>query len=193
MAKIFSHLQNPGRLWWPHSVLFNGYLGSIPGTELQGREVDHLYPAPRLRMSGTIPLLHYTFSWGLQGLPYHHHHPYALLHSGLAVLKTSRVSLTKHFLFTVLPKSDYTACNIQYCFLHSNLWARAEISSFNLACNVFGIIPIVDSTSGTSSTQAVSTFHILTSSFFFPQVFILLELLSYCAVKVVTVGNCYIY
>ena len=35
------------------------------------------------------------------------------------VLKTVRVSLTKHFLFTVLPKlSDYTACIKYYCFTH---------------------------------------------------------------------------
>ena len=126
--KIFSHLQKPGRLWWPHSVLFNGYQGSIPGAELQRSEVDHLYTGPRLRMSGTLPLLHYTLSWDLQGLLYHHHH--ALLHSSLAVLKTLRVSLTKHFLLTFLSRSDYTACNIQYCFLRSNLWARAEMMQF---------------------------------------------------------------
>jgi hypothetical protein len=37
--------------------------------------------------------------------PHHHHelHPLSLLLSGSAVLKTVPVSLTKHFLFTVLP------------------------------------------------------------------------------------------
>jgi hypothetical protein len=116
-------------------------------------------------MRGNIPLLHYTLSWGLQGLPYHHHHyPHALLRTSLAVLKTLRVSLTKYFLFTVLPKSDYRHVihSTVFCILIYRPGRR--LSSFKLACNLFGIIPIVDSTSG--STRAVFTFHILTSSFF---------------------------
>jgi len=50
----------------------------------------------------------------------------------------------QHVLFTVLPKlSDCTACLKYCCFLHYNIYSRAGIEWFELACDLFGVIQLV--------------------------------------------------
>jgi hypothetical protein len=62
---------------------------------------------------------------------YYYHHPLALLRSSSAGSHHSTVSLTKHFLFTFLPKtSNCTACIQYYCFLHWNIQSVEEIKQF---------------------------------------------------------------
>jgi hypothetical protein len=47
----------PEQLWCPPSFVVNGYRRHFPGLKRLGCDVDHSYLAPRLRMSGSIPLL----------------------------------------------------------------------------------------------------------------------------------------
>jgi hypothetical protein len=52
------------------------------------------------------------------------------------------VPLTKHFLFTVLPKSDYTTGTITV-FCNRIYRVGQRLSNFKLLCNLLGIIPVV--------------------------------------------------
>jgi hypothetical protein len=55
---VQSPKKSPDRLWGPYSVLFNGYGGSFREVKRSGVKLTiHLRLVPRLRMSGTIPLL----------------------------------------------------------------------------------------------------------------------------------------
>jgi len=85
----------------------------------------------------------------------HVHHPHALLHSSSA----GSPKTDQHFLFPVLSKTFYcTPCVTYYCFVQG---AGRRLSSFKLSCNLFGIIPAVNSTGGT--VQVVCSCHILIS------------------------------
>jgi hypothetical protein len=48
--KLFCIPQRPDRLWGPPSFLSNFYRGSLAGVKQPGREADHLYLVPRLKM-----------------------------------------------------------------------------------------------------------------------------------------------
>ena len=52
--RIFSSQKRPDRLWGTRVA---GYQGSFSGVNWPGRDVAHSHLAPRLRMSGAIPLL----------------------------------------------------------------------------------------------------------------------------------------
>jgi hypothetical protein len=65
-----------------------------------------------------------------------------------SVLNTNQVSTTKHFLFTALPETDFTECIKYLCFLSYNIQSRAKVKQLYILCNLFGIIPVVDSTGG---------------------------------------------
>jgi len=60
-----------------------------------------------------------------------------------------------------------------------------KISSFKLTCNLFGILPVVDSTNGIIQAILFPHSHMIFC--------ILLVLLGDGAVKSVSVMNCYIY
>jgi hypothetical protein len=64
-------------------------------------------------------------------------------------LKTARVALTKQFFFTLLPKTRWL-CGMYSVlrFLHYNIYSREKMSSFKLSCNLFGVISVVDSITG---------------------------------------------
>ena len=49
--------KHPNRLWGAPSLPFSGYRGAFLDVGRSEREVDQLLPVPRLRMSGTTPLL----------------------------------------------------------------------------------------------------------------------------------------
>jgi hypothetical protein len=84
--------------------------GEFPGG-LGGRGVKlttHIRLVPRLRMSGVIyllPLCVYDVDRDDFTFYSYHHHTLSLLPSSLAGSLKSRVSLTRQFLFTVLPKN----------------------------------------------------------------------------------------
>jgi hypothetical protein len=45
------------RLWGTPSLVFSGYRASSPGLNLSGFEANHSHLLPRLRVTGTVPLL----------------------------------------------------------------------------------------------------------------------------------------
>jgi hypothetical protein len=57
VKRFFSSPEHPDRLWGPPSLLFNGYRGYFPKIKRPWRDVDHSRLAPKLRISGAIPLL----------------------------------------------------------------------------------------------------------------------------------------
>jgi hypothetical protein len=68
----------------------------------------------------------------------------------LLVLRRVRVSLTTHFLFTVLPKLiiQHVLSTAAVCIKIYR--AGRRLIGFKLSCNLFGIIPILNSTHGIS-------------------------------------------
>jgi hypothetical protein len=56
-CKFLPSPKYPNRLWGPPSFMFSGYHVSLAEVKGPGREADHLYLIPSLRMSGAIPLL----------------------------------------------------------------------------------------------------------------------------------------
>jgi hypothetical protein len=61
----FLSLAYPDQLWGPLSLLSGGYYVFFPqGQNDQGMKVTtQLYPAPRSKMCGAIPLLPYMHTW----------------------------------------------------------------------------------------------------------------------------------
>ena len=71
-SDIFIFYTSPGRLWGPPGLTFNWF--RVLSSEQSGRDViltAHLHLAPRLRMSGAIPLLPIYAFMDLSGTALH--------------------------------------------------------------------------------------------------------------------------
>jgi hypothetical protein len=102
-------------------------------------------------------------------------HPHSLLHSIVGGFQTVLVSLTKHFIFTDLSKKFFSIWHVfSISAFSGRMYTGRRLNSFKFSCTLFGIIPVLYSTS--DIIQSVFSCHISYKLFF--QVCVLLELIG---------------